>query len=39
MDEIFQRAGAFLFGGRTYEIFVASWERGTIRAIARSGPR
>jgi dihydrofolate reductase len=25
MDEIYRRAGAFLFGRRTYEIFVASW--------------
>ncbi len=25
MDEIFQRADAFLFGGLTYEIFAGSW--------------
>src|SRR6187401_2966132 len=25
MDEIYQRAGAFLFGRRTYDIFAGSW--------------
>ncbi len=38
LDEVYQRADAFLFGRRTYEIFAGSWGtvRGTIRATTRS---
>src|SRR5881628_983929 len=39
MDEIYQRADAFLFGRRTYEIFAAPGERGRIRVTVRSGRR
>jgi dihydrofolate reductase len=29
LDSVFQRAGAFLFGRRTYEIFAGSWGTGS----------
>jgi hypothetical protein len=34
MEEIYQRADAFLFGRRTYEFFAGSW--GQIRVTTRS---
>jgi dihydrofolate reductase len=39
LGEVYQRADAFLFGRRTYEIFGGSWESvpgGQIRATTRS---
>src|SRR5947208_594059 len=37
LGEVYQRADAFLFGRRTYEIFAGSWDHGQIRATALSG--
>jgi hypothetical protein len=39
MDEIYQRADAFLFGAGPTRSLPAPGERGTIRATARSGRR
>jgi hypothetical protein len=39
MNEIYQRADAFLFGRRTYEISPAPGDHGQIRATVRSGRR
>jgi dihydrofolate reductase len=38
LDQVFQRAGGFLFGRRTYEIFAGSWGTGSWGANQGNNP-